>query len=620
MLISYFVDYIYGELMYTYLASANQPRFTHRLLPISIAALFIIMCQSATAEDILPTAIGVNTITPDQFQQQRTEALKQQQLTRPNVNIDTTEFQVTPSSASPHTDPASTPCFDINNIYLTGELSDQFNFALRPFTSGSESMLGRCLSVNDINGLVTSVQNRIIEKGYVTTRVLVENQNLKTGNLFLTLIPGRIDQITAVDINASRRPVYADNSGNPANFAPAMPMRSGDLLNVRDIEQALENFKRVPTAEADFSIAPSSRTNTPGYSDILVKWKQDRRFRLSASVDDSGQDSTGVYQANVTLSLDNPTWNNDLLYVSYNRDLDGGNEDSDGSDGYNVGYVLPIDNTLITLTHSGYNYDQTIAGINQDYVYSGESYNTDLLVSQLVHRDNHSKTFLKAGGFARQQSNFIDDTEVEVQRRRTAGYRVGVGYETVIGKTQWLGDILYQRGTGAFNAITPPEALFNEGSARAGIIKTNIDMSRPLSVADQALNYRATFRGQYATEALVPNERLIIGGRYTVRGFDGDRSLSGDHGAILRQELSAYIGDRPHALYAGVDAGYVKLDNEAQDDLLLGHHLIGGVLGVKGYVTPLRTSYDLFAGYPLAQPDNFSDKEWVTGFSLGWQY
>ena len=595
-----------------------KTKLTCRYLLLSIAATASMFAQAAENPN-LPNVARLNTITPEQFQQQRTEALKQQQLTRPNVNIDTTEFQITTSSVNPNTDPASTPCFDINNIYLTGELSAQFNFALRPYTSGQESMLGRCLSVNDINQLVTNVQNRIIEKGYVTTRVLVDNQNLKSGNLFLTLIPGRIDQITPIDIKASR-PIYIDNTGNPANFAPAMPMRSGDLLNVRDIEQALENFKRVPTADADFSIVPSSRMSTPGYSDIKVKWQQDRRWRLSASVDDSGQDSTGVYQANVTLSLDNPTWHNDLLYVSYNRDLDGGNEDSDGSDGYNLGYVLPIDNTLVTLTHSGYNYDQTIAGVNQDYVYSGESYNTDLLVSKLVHRDNHSKTYLKAGSFAKQQNNFIDDTEVEVQRRRTAGYKVGVGYETVIGKTQWLGDIIYQRGTGAFDAIDPPEALFNEGSARAGIIKTNIDVNREMAIAKQALNYRATFRGQYATEALVPNERFIIGGRYSVRGFNGDRSLSGDHGALLRQELSAYLGDRPHAIYAGIDAGYVKLDNEVQDDLLLGNHLIGGVVGVKGYVTPLRTSYDLFAGYPLNQPDNFSDKDWVTGFSLGWQY
>lgn len=600
--------------MYTSIFGQNRAGHGWRFLSISVTGILMSMTAQA--------------ITPEQYQEQRSEALKQQQLVNPTVTIDTNVFKPAPSSsitpsASQGTDPASLPCFDINNIYLIGELSEQFSFALTPFTIGKSSLLGICLSVNDINQLVTNVQNRIIEKGYVTTRVLVENQNLKSGNLFLTLIPGRIDQITAVDIKASR-PIYVDSrlnsGGNPANFAPAMPMRSGDLLNVRDIEQALENFKRVPTADADFSIAPSSRMSTPGYSDIAVKWQQDKRWRLSASVDDSGQESTGIYQGNVTLSLDNPTWHNDLLYLSYNHDLDGGNEDSDGSWGYNVGYVLPIDNTQLTLTHSGYNYDQTIAGVNQDYVYSGESYNTDVLVSQLVHRDNHSKTYLKAGGFAKQQNNYIDDTEVEVQRRKTAGYKAGVGYETVIGKSQWLGDITYQRGTGAFNAISPPEALFNEGSARAGIIKMGVDVNQPIELADKALNYHAAFKGQYATEPLIPNERFSIGGRYSVRGFDGERSLSGDHGALLRQELSAYLGDKPHAVYASIDAGYVKLDNAAQDDLLLGNHLVGGVVGVKGYVTPIRTSYDLFAGYPLAQPDNFSDKEWVTGFSLGWQY
>ena len=558
--------------MYTSIFGQNRAGHGWRFLSISVASILMSMAAQA--------------ITPEQYQEQRSEALKQQQLVNPNVTIDTNVFKPAPSSsitpsASQDTDPASLPCFDINHIYLTGELSERFSFALTPYTMGKSSLLGSCLSVNDINRLVTNVQNLIIEKGYVTTRVLVQNQNLKSGNLFLTLIPGRIDQITAVDIKASR-PIYVDSrlnsGGNPANFAPAMPMRSGDLLNVRDIEQALENFKRVPTADADFSIAPSSRMSTPGYSDIQVKWQQDKRWRLSASVDDSGQESTGVYQGNVTLSLDNPTWHNDLLYLSYNHDLYGGNDKNDGSWGYNVGYVLPIDNTQLTLTHSGYNYDQTVAGANQDYVYSGESYNTEALVSQLVHRDNHSKIYLKAGGYAKQQNNYIDDTEVEVQRRRTAGYKAGIGYETIIGQTQWIGDVIYQRGTAAFNAISPPE------------------------------------------EALTPNERFSIGGRYSVRGFDGERSLSGDHGALLRQELSAYLGDKPHAVYAGIDAGYVKLDNAAQDDLLLGNHLVGGVVGVKGYVTPIRTSYDLFAGYPLAQPDNFSDKEWVTGFSLGWQY
>ena len=563
-------------------------------------------------------------LTPEQYQQQRSDELKQQQIPSPSVNIDTTPFKTdipSQDTSSTNQQDSNLPCFDIHHLYLTGELAEQFNFALSPFTHGPQSIINSCMSASDINQLVSGIQNRIIDKGFVTTRVLVQNQNLKSGNLYLTVIPGRVDQIIADEISANR-PVYTDKTGNPANFSPAIPIKTGDLLNIRDIEQALENFKRVPSADADFSIAPSSRIAKPGYSDILIKWRQDKRVRISASIDDSGQESTGEYQGSVTLSLDNLTWHNDLLYLSYSRSLD----DIDGSDkdgeswSYNIGYTLPIHYSQLTLTHSGYDYDQTVAGANQDYTYSGESYTTDANVSHIVHRDNHSKTYLTGGLFAKQQRNYIDDTEVEVQRRKTAGYKVGVGYETSIGQTQIVSDLTYQRGTGAFNAMTPPESLFNQGSARTGIIKTDIDVNKPFAVGEQALNYHATIKGQYAVEALVPNDRFSIGGRYTVRGFDGERSLSGDHGALIRQEVNAYLGDKPHAIYAGVDAGYVKMDNKEQDDLLLGNHLIGGVIGIKGYIKPARINYDLFAGYPLDQPDGFSDKDWVTGFSLGWQY
>lgn len=177
--------------MYTDISKARITNRALSVLSLSVASIMVTMSAHA--------------ITPEQYQEQRSEALKQQQLIKPNVNINTDTYQQAPSapivSASPQsTDPASTACFDINHIYLTGELSDKFTFALMPYTTGSGSLLGSCLSANDINQLVTNFQNRIIEKGYVTTRVLVENQNLKSGNLFLTLIPGRIDRITATDV------------------------------------------------------------------------------------------------------------------------------------------------------------------------------------------------------------------------------------------------------------------------------------------------------------------------------------------------------------------------------------------------------------------------------------
>ena len=56
-------------------------------------------------------------------------------------------------------------------------------------------------------------------------------------------------------------------------------------LNLRDIEQALENFKRLPTVESDIVIEPAE---APGESDLLITWRQSNPFRLNLSLDDGG--------------------------------------------------------------------------------------------------------------------------------------------------------------------------------------------------------------------------------------------------------------------------------------------------------------------------------------------
>ena len=73
--------------MLTSLITIDKPRYTQRLLSLSLASIFVTMSAQA--------------ITPEQYQEQRTETLKQQQLTTPNVTIDITPFEVPlPQSAT----------------------------------------------------------------------------------------------------------------------------------------------------------------------------------------------------------------------------------------------------------------------------------------------------------------------------------------------------------------------------------------------------------------------------------------------------------------------------------------------------------------------------------------
>ena len=111
--------------------------------------------------------------------------------------------------------------------------------------------------------IINKVQNVILAKGYVTTRVMAQEQDLTTGVLTLTLQPGRVGE-TRFEEPVSWR----------GRLWNAIPASRGDILNLRDIEQGLENFRRVPSVNADIKIVPGAEDGT---SDLQVNWHEGAR-------------------------------------------------------------------------------------------------------------------------------------------------------------------------------------------------------------------------------------------------------------------------------------------------------------------------------------------------------
>lgn len=497
------------------------------------------------------------------------------------------------------------PCLTISRISLVGEAANQFQFALSEVNQGSNTAIGRCLGAQGINLAMSRVQNAIISKGYITTRVLAAPQNLNSGELQLTVIPGRVNQIR-----------FAEGVTPRATKWNAVPIRKGDILNLRDIEQGLENLKRAPTAEADIKITPAEDANAkPGESDIVIDYRQRFPFRLTLSADDAGFDSTGKYQGGITLAGDNLLMLNDLFYVNYNHDLGGGEHGKRGSEGHTMHYSLPIGYWLFGFTTSSHDYHQAVAGLNQSYVYSGRSQNSDIKASRLVYRNAINKTYLSLRGFFKKSSNFIDDTEIEVQRRRTAGWELGFGQNWFLGQSLLDYQLAYRRGTGAMNALKAQEEAFDEGSSHMETLTLDATFSLPYAVqapwGRQNLQYVADIRMQSNFTPLTPPDRFAIGNRYTVRGFDGQLTLSADRGWFLRNDFSAWFGESGQAIYVGLDYGEV---GGQSSDLLLGKQLAGGVIGMRGGYRTL--SYDLFLGKALKKPRGFETASTAAGFNL----
>lgn len=536
-------------------------------------------------------------------QQERERALRQQQEQRPDVRLE----RPATADATRYAD-GEQPCFRIERVVLVGDDARMFDWALpavdREETGQPDPIAGRCIGIAGINLAMRRIQNAILARGYVTTRVLAEAQNVKSGTLQLTVVPGRIREVR-----------FAPGTDGRATKWNAVPVGPGDLLNVRDTEQALENFKRVPTADADIQIAPAEGHDArPGESDLVVRWKQGFPWRLSLSADDSGTRATGKHQGSLTLSYDHWLTLNDLFYVSFNRNVDKPHAGG-GTRGVVMHYSIPFGYWLLSATGSDSSYHQTVAGLTQNYVYSGENRNRELKLARLVYRDASRKTTLSLRGWTRSSKNYVDDTEVEVQRRRTAGWELGAGHREFIGTATLDLNLQYRRGTGAQGALPAPEEAFGEGSSRAGLWLGDANLTLPFKVAGQGLRYTGSWRGQTSHAPLLPQDRFSIGGRYTVRGYDGQNTLLADHGWLLRNELALALGASGSEVYLGLDHGRVS---GRSAPMLAAHQLTGAAVGLRGQL--MRLQYEVFAGRPIHKPAGFQTARTSSGFNLAISY
>lgn len=567
-------------------------------------------------------AFAQQASTPQPFVEQQRQQERERALREQNERSVDERLQTAVAAPVVRIPEVESPCFRIDRVLLVGEQSESFQWAVGDLSGpdGNDSPIGRCLGTAGVNVVLSRAQASLIARGWVTSRVLAAPQDLSSGTLTLTLVPGRIAAIRLTP--DSTVPLL----GSTALLASAIPASPGDLLNLRAIEQGLENLKRVPTAEADIQIEPSTAKDAkPGDSDLVVKYVQSKKWRLSFSLDDSGTRATGKNQAGTTLSLDNPLGLNDLFYVNASHSIDRHflSNDNHGTEAQTVHYSLPYGYWLLGFTASNSQYFQTVSGLNQNYTYAGKTNNAEIKLSRLLYRDQSRKTTAAIKAFRRESRNFIDDTEIGVQHRVVGGWEASLNHKEFIGDATLEGTLAYKRGTHGFGAIAAPEELAYradpsyplEGTSYLKLYTAEVSLNAPFKLniggSEQKFRYSALFRGQWNNTPLTPQDRFAIGGRYTVRGFDGETSLMAERGFLIRNDIGWIVGRSGAEAYLGIDYGHV---GGPSVKYLLGNHLAGAVVGVRGQWSKL--SYDVFVGAPIWKPGGYRTAKVTAGFTL----
>lgn len=217
-------------------------------------------------------------------------------------------------------------------------------------------------------------------------------------------------------------------------------------------------------------------------------------------------------------------------------------------------------------------------------------------------------------GWLRHSNNYIDDTEIEVQRRRTGGWELGLTHREYLGASTLDAAVAYRRGTGAFRSMAAPEEDFGEGTSRMKLITADAQLAMPFQLANQSLRYTANWRAQWNRTPLVPQDRFALGGRYTVRGFDGELTLMGERGWLWRNDLGLALG-AGQEVYVAADVGRVDGPSTRWQP---GHALAGTAIGLRGGL--YGGYWDMFLGTPLHKPRGFKTDAVTAGLNVGWSY
>lgn len=446
-----------------------------RALPLfSAAALAIaLFCSALAASPAQAALIGQQQL---QRQQEREKALRE----RIEPQVDSLHPQ--PRPAAQDLPAQEWPCFAVHGLELTGERHDELPWLKE--AAGVDWSRRPCLGAKGVEVILARMQQALLERGYVTSRVLAAPQNLQSGILQIAFVPGVL-----------REARLSPDSPGDTSIMTALPSRPGGLLQLRAIEQGLENLQRVPGADADIQIIAAEGPDVaPGQSDLLITYQQARPWRLHLAMDDGGTRATGKIQATATASWDNPLGLNDLMYFSAGHGI--GNGGRRGTQTRTLHYSLPFGYWLGSLTGSRHKYHQNVAGAYEDYVYSGEASHLDFKLSRVIHRSAATRTTAAVHAFHRSTSSYIDDTEIDVQRRRTSGHAWSLSQRSYLGSAVVDGTLSFKRGTGAFGALPAPEALWGEGTARMKMRIADIALTGPFELAGHKLRFSTAWHRQ----------------------------------------------------------------------------------------------------------------------------
>ncbi len=489
-------------------------------------------------------------------------------------------------------------CFDIKSITLSGVT------LLKPWDVNAitGSYVKKCMGQKAIKDLMQSITNAYFKQGYITSRVYIPKQDLKSGILKLLVIEGTIEELRYRHTDGKTKTL----KGPFSKMLTAFPQAKGTILNLRDLEQGLDQINRLASSTASVDLLPGKK---PGGTIVVITEKKLQRFRGYIGLDNNGSEATGEHRGRATIEMDDLLWINDSWAVSFLA--------AENTNIITTSLSIPYGRWTFSATGS---YSENQQALTLTSLLFNQTVSTNLNLKYLLFRDAKTKIHVNGSLAHYWNSRYINAAEL-TPVYRGAG-RVSVGGE-LHGKASVTSlDLGFGFGAPWWFSKAPEGAGNNGPDYNFKKLDGTFYWIKAWKWGRLIVNGY----GQLSMDGLLSPDQLSIGGWDTVRGYHGAEA-SGDKGGYWRNEmilnlpnLSKETLSQPlHAFYSKhktklqpylfLDAGKVWNNATNTQAAMMG---IGGGLRLSTERINLETS----VGAPLLDIENIETDKWQTYVNL----
>lgn len=404
--------------------------------------------------------------------------------------------------------------------------------------------VGKELTLGQLQNLALYLVGYYVQQGHIA-RVIVPPQDIKDGIVEIQVIEGK------------RGSLNIDNQGSQVDSARVQGfidqrLAKGAPMSLITLGEAMNILNEQPGVEAKVAMAPGKGE---GEIDLDLRTTATRLVTASVGVNNQGTRATGRYQAQGSISLNNPTSRFDVASFLVNA--------SEGTTFVRADYGVAVGNSGLRL---GANASYLDYQITLDSLSALDSHGTastaGLAASYPLARRNDFNLSL-TGSY--DYKKLIDKTSTgETGNRRVNVISLGLdgygqfnntllaGGVTSFGLNLNVGDS--QQNNAAALATDSTSRQIEGGFAKLGF---NLGHIRPIT---QDWNFTTSLRGQLASQNLDSTERLSLGGPGGVRAYPVGEA-NGDEGWILNLNARHSLSDKLAATVF-LDAGGIRLNHD----------------------------------------------------------